>query len=66
MYEFKPTELWRERQELLLREVKERRLVRRLRKERPQRPFRTGHPPVEGLRRAMASWERTVVPFFRA
>jgi hypothetical protein len=42
MYEFKPTELWRERQELLLREAKERRLVRRLRKERPQRPFRTG------------------------
>ncbi len=37
MYEFKPTELWRERQELLLREAKERRLVQRLRRERPQK-----------------------------
>lgn len=55
MYETHPTESWRERGVLLLREARERRLVRRLRKERRR---------AEGHRSAKGSW--APISMFRA
>jgi hypothetical protein len=67
MYQTNLTEMFRERQLALLREAEDRRLARRLRGTRPQRSSRTGRPrPGAGFRRAIASWGRTSIPFFRA
>ena len=62
-----PTELYRERHELLMREAEDARHAHRLRAAR-----RTGAPDTESvrwrlagfLRRSLASWGRTGVPFF--
>ena len=66
MYQNNPTEIFRERQLALLREVEDRRLARRLKaarsKERPQSERRM----AGGFERAIASWGRTSIPFFRA
>ncbi len=51
MYQTNLTEMFHERQLALLRETEHRRLARRLR---------------AGFRRAIASWGRTGIPFFRA
>jgi hypothetical protein len=51
MYQTNLTESFRERQLALLREAEDRRLALRLR---------------AGFRRAIASWGRTGIPFFRA
>jgi hypothetical protein len=65
MYQTNPTEMFRERQLALLREVEERRLVRQLRAARSK-----GHPRSErrmaGLLRTISMWGRTSIPFFRA
>jgi hypothetical protein len=68
MYQTNLTEMFRERQLALLREAEDRRLARRLRAVRPQRSSRTeSRRPGAGLfRRAIASWGRTSIPFFRA
>jgi hypothetical protein len=67
MYQIHATEMFRERQLVLLREAENRRLARRLRAKRPHRSFRTGRGRLgAGFRRAMASWGRTSIPFFRA
>jgi urease accessory protein UreF len=67
MYQINPTEMFRERQLALLREAEERRLARRLRASRPRRSSRTESRRIgAGFRRAIASWERTSIPFFRA
>jgi hypothetical protein len=63
-----PTELYYQRQELLLREAKERRLARRLRavhrKGAPRKG--SGHRAAEFLLRAIDLWGRASIPFFRA
>jgi urease accessory protein UreF len=67
MYQTNPTEMFREYQLALLREAEDRRLARRLRAARPQRSSRTkSRRPGAGFRRAIASWGRTSIPFFRA
>jgi hypothetical protein len=67
MYQANLTETFRERQFTLLREAEDRRLARRLRAARPQRSSRTeSRWPGAGFRRAIASWGRTSIPFFRA
>ena len=67
MYQTNLTEMFRERQLTLLHEAENRRLARRLRAARPQRSSRTeGGRPGAGFRRAIASWGRTSIPFFRA
>ncbi len=66
MYQINATEMFRERQLLLLGEAENRRLARQMRVTRPQRSARTGHGrPGAGFRRAIASWGRTSIPFFR-
>ena len=59
------TEMFRERQLALLEEAENRHLARRLRKARSN-----GQPRSErlmaGFERAIASWGRTSIPFFRA
>jgi len=68
MYGINPTELWRERQTLLLREARIRSLARQLRRNRGAR----GASGTEsrwrrrGFGRAIAMWGHTNVPFFRA
>jgi hypothetical protein len=67
MYQTNPTEMFHERQLALLREAEDRRLARQLRAVRPQMPSRTeSRRPGAGFRRAIASWGRTSIPFFRA
>jgi hypothetical protein len=67
MYQTNLTETFRERQRALLREAEDRRLARQLRGTRPQRSSRTeDRRPEAGFRRAIASWGRTSIPFFRA
>jgi hypothetical protein len=63
-----PTELYYQRQELLLREVRETRLARRLRAARQKGRVRThsGQRTAGILRQAIALWGRASVPFFRA
>jgi hypothetical protein len=62
MNQINPTEMFRERQLELLREVENRRLARRLRE------GSQGHPQRErrmaGFRRVVAMWGRTSIPFF--
>ncbi len=62
-----PTELLHERQEVLMREVRDARLARELRAASPKdnarsRRSRSG----EFVRRTIALWGRPGVPFFRA
>ena len=66
MYQTTPTEMFRERQLALLREVEERRLARRRRRASAskQDPRRVGW--MAGFRRTIALWGRTSAPFFRA
>jgi hypothetical protein len=67
MYQINATEMFRQRQLGLLREAENRRLARQMRVTRPQRSTRTGRGrPEAGFRRAIASWGRTSIPFFRA
>ncbi len=67
MNQINPTEMFRERQLELMREAESRRLARRLRVTRPQRSSRSEHRSLgAGFRRAIASWGRTSIPFFRA
>ena len=61
-----PTEVWRERQLMLLREAEHRRLVRLVRKGRPQTFSTAGRRRMAVLGRVISLWGRTVVPFFRA
>ena len=65
---FNPTELYYERRELLLREARNTRLARSLRAARrkgaPEKG--SGRRTAGFLRRAIASWGRTSIPFFRA
>ena len=65
MHQTNPTEMFREHQLALLREVEQRRLVSQLRAARSK-----GHPRSErrmaGLLRAIALWGRASTPFFRA
>lgn len=62
MNQINPTEMVRERQLALLREVENRRLARRLRE------GSKGHPRsvrrMAGFERAVALWGRTSIPFF--
>jgi hypothetical protein len=67
MHQTNMTEMFRERQLEMLREAENRRLARRLRVTRPQRSSRTGRGRLgAGFQRAIASWGRTSIPFFRA
>lgn len=67
MYQINATEMFSERQLLLLSEAENRRLARQLRVTRLQRSSRTGRGwPGTGFRRAIALWGRTSIPFFRA
>jgi hypothetical protein len=67
MNQINPTEMFRERQLELMREAEDRRLARRVRVTRPQRSSRIGRRQLgAGFRRAIASWGRTSIPFFRA
>ncbi len=67
MYQTNLTEMFRERQLALLREAENRRLARQLRVTRSQESSRSGDGrPGAGFRRAIASWGRTSIPFFRA
>jgi hypothetical protein len=64
-----PAELYRERHELLMREAKNARHARRLRAARRKGAPETGSGwwRMAGfLRRSLALWERTSVPFFMA
>ena len=62
MNQINPTEMFRERQLALMREVENRRLARRLRE------GSKGHPRsklrMAGFERAVALWGRTSIPFF--
>ena len=67
MYQTNLAEMFRERQLTLLREAENRRLARHLRVTRLHRSSRTGRGrPGAWFRRAIASWGRTSIPFFRA
>ncbi len=68
MYEINPTELWRERQTLLLREAHNRSLIRQLRRNRRARGASRTESGWRLTRfgRAIAMWGHTNVPFFRA
>jgi hypothetical protein len=58
MYETKPTELWRERQLALMREARDQRLARRLRKAHLKRGSgSTNEGRPAGLRRVTALWK---------
>ncbi len=63
MQQTNPTEMFRERQLMLLRDAEDRRLARLLREARSN-----GHPRSEGrmagFGRAIAMWGRTSIPFF--
>jgi hypothetical protein len=63
-----PTELFYRRQELLLRVARDARLARQTRKEHPKSVSWTGSERllIAWLRRTIAPWGRTSVPFFRA
>ncbi len=68
MYEINPTELWRERQTLLLREARDRSLARQLRRNRHARGASRTESGWRRTRfgRTIAMWGRTNVSFFRA
>jgi hypothetical protein len=67
MYQMNDLELWHQRRDELLREVEVDRLARRHRATRPKGGSRTANGrQIATLRRAMALWGRTSVPFFRA
>jgi len=59
MYETKPTELWRERQLALMREARDQRLARRLRKAHLKKrgSGSTNEGQLAGLRRVTALWK---------
>ena len=61
-----PTELYRERQELLAQEARDARLARQLRAARRERTATSDRRTSDFSGRAMALWGRTSVPFFRA
>jgi hypothetical protein len=61
-----PTELLRERQELLAREAREARLAKQLRAARRERTATSERPTSDFSGRVMALLGRTSVPFFRA
>ncbi len=61
-----PTELYRERQELLAQEARDARLARQLRAARRERTATSDRRTSSFSGRAMALWGRTSVPFFRA
>ena len=68
MYQVNDLEMWRERSHELMREAENGRLARRLRTTRPKgapSSAREGRR-ISPLRRAVALWGRTGVPFFRA
>jgi hypothetical protein len=68
MYEINPTELWRERQTLLLREARDRSLARQVRRNRRARGASRTESGGRQTRfgRAIVMWGHTNVPFFRA
>ena len=68
MYEINPTELWRERQTLLLRETHNRSLIRQLRRNRRARGASRTESGWRQTRfgRVIDMWGNTNVPFFRA
>jgi hypothetical protein len=68
MYEINPTELWRERQTLLLREARNRSLTRQLRRNRRARGASRTESGWRQTRfgRVIDMWGNTNVPFFRA
>ena len=61
-----PTELYRERRELLAQEAREARLARQLRAARRERTATSDRRTSSFSGRVMALWGRTSVPFFRA
>ena len=63
MHQTNPTEMFRERQLTLLREVENRRLARRLRKARSKGCPRSERRMAD-VKRAIALWGRTSIPFF--
>jgi hypothetical protein len=62
MNQINPTEMFRDRQLVLLREVENRRLARQLREGSKGHPRSEGR--MAGFRRAVALWGRTSIPFF--
>jgi len=61
-----PTELFRERQEPLARELRDNRLAKRPRSSRREKSAPSGRRTARFLGRAIASWGRTSVLFLRA
>jgi hypothetical protein len=66
MYQTNPTEMFRERQLALRREVQERRHFRSSRVALPKRSPRSGWRRMAAFRRTIALLGRTSTPFFRA
>jgi hypothetical protein len=62
MNQINPTEMFRERQRVLLREVENRRLARRLRE--GSKGYPRSERRMAGFKRAVALWGRTSIPFF--
>ncbi len=60
-----PTELYRERQELLAREAREARLAGQLRAARRERTAPSDRRTSDFSGRVMALWGRASIPFFR-
>jgi hypothetical protein len=60
-----PTELYRERQELLGQEARETRLTGQLRAARRERTAPSDRRTSDFSGRVMALWGRTSIPFFR-
>jgi hypothetical protein len=63
IYQTNPTEMFRERQLLLLSEAENRHLARQLRKAHSEGHHRS-EERMAGFRRAIALWGRTSIPFF--
>jgi hypothetical protein len=64
IYQTNPTEMFRERQLLLLSEAENRHLTRQLRKAHSEGHPRSEERRMAGIRRAIALWGRTSIPFF--
>ncbi len=62
MNQTNPTEIFRERQAALLREVENRRLARQSRE--GSRGHTRSEPRMAGFKRAVAMWGQTSIPFF--
>jgi hypothetical protein len=62
IYQTNPTEVFRERQLALLREVENRRLARQSRKR--SKGHSQSEPRMAGFKGAVAMWGRTSIPFF--